>query len=140
MPRKTQKLYPKPWALTRPTPFITSICIRKTRKVSYENDGEFWYSNFFFFPLTEAAHTEFSCTDFPIFESERPLIYSLEDIEFATSNFDETKKIGEGGYGSVYFGVLGEQVHSLFPLSPLLSRHSEDSFFQTIFTNVSVWQ
>ncbi|KAI6694878.1 hypothetical protein NL676_022588 [Syzygium grande] len=47
--------------------------------------------------------------DFPIFESERPLIYSLEDIEFATSNFDETKKIGEGGYGSVYFGVLGEQ-------------------------------
>ncbi|KAK3416758.1 hypothetical protein EUGRSUZ_H02518 [Eucalyptus grandis] len=47
--------------------------------------------------------------DIPIFESERPLIYSLEDIEIATSNFDETKKIGEGGYGSVYFGVLGEQ-------------------------------
>ncbi|KAF8016499.1 hypothetical protein BT93_H1882 [Corymbia citriodora subsp. variegata] len=47
--------------------------------------------------------------DIPIFESERPLIYSPEDIEIATSNFDETKKIGEGGYGSVYFGVLGEQ-------------------------------
>lgn len=47
--------------------------------------------------------------DIPIFESERPLIYSLEDIEIATSNFDETKKIGEGGYGSVYFGVSGEQ-------------------------------
>lgn len=25
-------------------------------------------------------------------------------------DFDETRKIGEGGYGSVYFGVLGEKV------------------------------
>lgn len=93
-----------------------------------EKHGEFWLIRFFFFPLTAAAHSEFSGTDVLIFESERPLIYSLEDIEIATCNFDETKKIGEGGFGSVYFGVLGEQVRSLFPLSPLLSRHSEDPF------------
>ncbi|PIA29311.1 hypothetical protein AQUCO_06100081v1 [Aquilegia coerulea] len=43
------------------------------------------------------------------FESERPAIFSLDDIEDATENFDETRKIGEGGYGSVYFGVLGKQ-------------------------------
>ncbi|KAK3028187.1 hypothetical protein RJ639_039470 [Escallonia herrerae] len=43
------------------------------------------------------------------FESERPVVYSLEDIAEATINFDESRKIGEGGYGSVYFGVLGEQ-------------------------------
>ncbi|KAK2977464.1 hypothetical protein RJ640_016092 [Escallonia rubra] len=43
------------------------------------------------------------------FESERPVVYSLEEIAEATINFDESRKIGEGGYGSVYFGVLGEQ-------------------------------
>ncbi|BFG32501.1 hypothetical protein CerSpe_187740 [Prunus speciosa] len=42
------------------------------------------------------------------FENERPVTYSMEQIEMATSNFDETRKIGEGGYGSVYFGILGE--------------------------------
>ncbi|KAH7686199.1 Non-specific serine/threonine protein kinase protein [Dioscorea alata] len=43
------------------------------------------------------------------YESERPLIFSLEEIEEATANFDETRKIGSGGYGSVYFGMLGKQ-------------------------------
>ncbi|KAK9276192.1 hypothetical protein L1049_005723 [Liquidambar formosana] len=47
--------------------------------------------------------------DVTAFESERPVIFSLKEIEEATNNFDETRKIGEGGYGSVYFGVLGEQ-------------------------------
>lgn len=44
------------------------------------------------------------------FESERPVIYALEEIEDATNNFDETRKIGVGGYGSVYFGMLEEKV------------------------------
>ncbi|MCL7050125.1 hypothetical protein MKW94_022303, partial [Papaver nudicaule] len=43
------------------------------------------------------------------FEPERPVVYSLDEIEEATMNFDETRKIGEGGYGCVYHGVLGEQ-------------------------------
>ncbi|KAL2519586.1 LysM domain receptor-like kinase 3 [Abeliophyllum distichum] len=47
--------------------------------------------------------------DIRVFESERPTLYSVEEIEEATSNFDETTKLGQGGYGSVYFGVLGEQ-------------------------------
>ncbi|KAI4382463.1 hypothetical protein MLD38_008426 [Melastoma candidum] len=47
--------------------------------------------------------------DAPVFESEKPMVYSLEQIESATDNFDESKKIGEGGYGSVYFGYLGKQ-------------------------------
>ncbi|KAI4384148.1 hypothetical protein MLD38_002336 [Melastoma candidum] len=47
--------------------------------------------------------------DNPVFESEKPMVYSLEQIEGATDNFDESKKIGEGGYGSVYFGYLGKQ-------------------------------
>ncbi|XP_024976041.1 lysM domain receptor-like kinase 3 [Cynara cardunculus var. scolymus] len=39
-------------------------------------------------------------------ESEKPVIISLEEIELATNSFDETRKIGEGGYGSVYFGII----------------------------------
>ncbi|QCD82032.1 chitin elicitor receptor kinase 1 [Vigna unguiculata] len=42
-------------------------------------------------------------------ESERPIVYNLEDIEEATNNFDESRRIGSGGYGSVYFGVLGNK-------------------------------
>ncbi|KAF9677880.1 hypothetical protein SADUNF_Sadunf08G0153700 [Salix dunnii] len=45
------------------------------------------------------------------FESEKPVIFSIEEIEEATKNFDKTKKIGEGGYGCVYHGLLrGQEV------------------------------
>ncbi|KAL2347384.1 hypothetical protein Fmac_001384 [Flemingia macrophylla] len=47
------------------------------------------------------------------FESERPVIYTLEEIEDATNNFDEARKIGIGGYGSVYFGMLEGKVELL---------------------------
>ncbi|KAI3673531.1 hypothetical protein L6452_39654 [Arctium lappa] len=42
-------------------------------------------------------------------ESEKPVIISLQEIEQATNSFDETRKIGEGGYGSVYFGIIRER-------------------------------
>ncbi|KAJ8753556.1 hypothetical protein K2173_022797 [Erythroxylum novogranatense] len=43
------------------------------------------------------------------FQSDRPLVYSLEEIAEATGDFDHRRKIGEGGYGSVYFGRLNER-------------------------------
>ncbi|KAK1381503.1 Exopolysaccharide receptor [Heracleum sosnowskyi] len=65
---------------------------------------------------TMSAHKSFSLQnkhlqreDIRGFDSERPVVYSIEEIADATSDFDETRKIGEGGYGSVYFGVLGEK-------------------------------
>ncbi|XP_071694402.1 lysM domain receptor-like kinase 3 [Rutidosis leptorrhynchoides] len=42
-------------------------------------------------------------------ESDKPVIISLDEIEQATNNFDEARKIGEGGYGSVYFGIIRER-------------------------------
>ncbi|RZC28176.1 LysM domain receptor-like kinase 3, partial [Glycine soja] len=53
-------------------------------------------------------HTEY-IEDATTFESERPVIYALEEIEDATNNFDETRRIGVGGYGTVYFGMLEEK-------------------------------
>ncbi|GAU33821.1 hypothetical protein TSUD_221580 [Trifolium subterraneum] len=47
------------------------------------------------------------------FESERPVIYDFEEIEVATNNFDETRRIGVGGYGTVYFGMLEDKVELL---------------------------
>ncbi|XP_050372303.1 lysM domain receptor-like kinase 3 [Argentina anserina] len=47
--------------------------------------------------------------DAAVFESDGPVVFPLEEIEEATSYFDEHKIIGEGGYGKVYFGVLGEK-------------------------------
>lgn len=44
------------------------------------------------------------------FDTERPLVYDLDEIAEATNNFDDSRKIGEGGYGSVYFGILGGKV------------------------------
>lgn len=48
------------------------------------------------------------------FETERTMILSLEEIEEGTNHFDETKIIGQGGYGSVYYGMLGEKVWPVF--------------------------
>ncbi|CAN1838708.1 LysM domain receptor-like kinase 3 [Linum perenne] len=53
------------------------------------------------------------CEDFEkgVIDSEGPVLYSIEEIQEATNDFDESKKIGEGGYGLVFFGVLrGQEV------------------------------
>jgi hypothetical protein len=46
------------------------------------------------------------------FQIERPVIFSLKTIGGATANFDEKRKIGKGGYGSVYLGVIGTHVRN----------------------------
>lgn len=77
-------------------------------------------------------------TDMTAFESERPVIFNLEEIEEATCNFEATKKIGEGGYGSVYFGVLGENVCLLLPISIAATQQWQPIFSSpTLVTNMS---
>jgi len=62
-------------------------------------------------PFTQQKHSKaIVCVDFGPTNAERPLIFSLTEVEEATVNFDERRKIGEGGFGSVYHGILGKQV------------------------------
>ncbi|KAL8106344.1 hypothetical protein AgCh_029939 [Apium graveolens] len=90
---------------------LAIILLRRRRSREYnEEDLKVQVSK------TMSAHKSFSLQnknlqreDIKGFESERPVVYSIEEIAEATSDFDETRKIGEGGYGSVYFGVLGEK-------------------------------
>ncbi|XAR63052.1 Non-specific serine/threonine protein kinase [Bertholletia excelsa] len=52
--------------------------------------------------LTKKQREDFSHTHAPQFFSE----FSFSEIERATRNFDSSLKIGEGGYGSIYKGLL----------------------------------
>ncbi|KAG8099745.1 hypothetical protein GUJ93_ZPchr0013g33885 [Zizania palustris] len=42
-------------------------------------------------------------------EDVKSTLISLESLQVATDNFDESKKLGEGGFGAVYKGLLSGQ-------------------------------
>nr|GMD06059.1 LEAF RUST 10 DISEASE-RESISTANCE LOCUS RECEPTOR-LIKE PROTEIN KINASE-like 1.1 [Ipomoea batatas] len=36
------------------------------------------------------------------------LVFSYSDLEEATSNFDTSKELGDGAFGTVYYGIVGD--------------------------------
>ncbi|XP_022149655.1 U-box domain-containing protein 52-like isoform X2 [Momordica charantia] len=57
--------------------------------------------------------------------------YSIQEIETATDHFNESKKIGEGGYGPVYQALLDHTSVAIKILRPDLS-HGQRQFQQEI--------
>ena len=45
---------------------------------------------------------------------EKPVVFTYEEINFATDAFSDATLIGHGTYGSVYYGHLRDQVSSCF--------------------------
>ncbi|KAI7735499.1 hypothetical protein M8C21_017857 [Ambrosia artemisiifolia] len=94
---------------------VSIILMFMKRKRSKEHDKEASKAESKTMSLTipASAHTRYlskeSMEGITGFDTERPLIYDFNEIAEATNNFDDTRKIGEGGYGSVYFGILGEK-------------------------------
>ena len=44
------------------------------------------------------------------FDMEKPIVFKHEEILSSTDNFSDTNLLGHGKYGSVYYGVLRDQV------------------------------
>lgn len=59
--------------------------------------------------------------------------YSIEEIEAATNYFSNSLKIGEGGYGPVYRGVLDHTAVAIKVLRPDLSQGLKQ-FKQEVFS------
>lgn len=45
-----------------------------------------------------------------MFEMDKALVFNYEDILFSTDGFADASLLGHGSYGSVYYGVLHDQV------------------------------
>ncbi|XP_020597329.1 lysM domain receptor-like kinase 3 [Phalaenopsis equestris] len=56
------------------------------------------------------------------FDSDRPVIFSLEEVERATSNFDNSRVIGVGGFGSVYYGILADKEVAIKKMKSNMSK------------------
>lgn len=57
--------------------------------------------------------------------------YDIKEIQVATNGFDNALKIGEGGYGPVFKGVLDHTIVAIKVLKPDLA-HGERQFQQEV--------
>lgn len=45
-----------------------------------------------------------------VFDVEKPVVFLYEEVFSCTDGFSESNLLGHGTYGSVYYGLLREQV------------------------------
>lgn len=47
-----------------------------------------------------------------VFDMEKPVVFTYDEIFSATDGFSESGLLGHGTYGSVYYALLRDQVNS----------------------------
>ncbi|GKB92550.1 hypothetical protein Tco_0964822 [Tanacetum coccineum] len=50
-----------------------------------------------------------------VFDVEKPVVFAYEEVLSCTDFFSESNLLGHGTYGSVYYGLLGEQEVDVTP-------------------------